>query len=460
MEQQRKDVTPQPEKQPKKLHHPHRFITSLCGGLIGGAVIFGGLYLTIGLSNGSSNSGSTATVGTVDSSGNTKVSSISYDVNSSVTDAVTKVQDAVVSVINMQAAQTTSDNPFAGMFGESGGSSQGGSGSDSDSDSSSTGDLEAASEGSGVIYKVEGDYAYLVTNNHVVDGQDGLEVLLADGTKVTGELVGTDSYTDLAVIKIPSAKVTTVAEFGDSDALKVGEPAIAIGSPLGTDYANSVTQGIISASNREVDSTNDSGDPVYINAIQTDAAINPGNSGGPLVNVAGQVIGINSSKIAESSESSSSVSVEGLGFAIPSNDVVTIINQLEKDGKVSRPALGVSITDLMNLSTQEKEYIGVSSDLTEGVVVASVTDATPAATAGLKQYDVIVKVDDTTIDSTTALTKVLKNKAIGDSVTIEYYRGTDKKSVKVKLTLDSTALTSSDDNSAQTGGQSFGESDN
>ena len=455
----RKDVTPQPENNNKK-HQPNHFISGLCGGLLGGALLFGGLYFTIGMSNGNSGgTTSTATVGNVDSSGKTTVSSISYDVSSDVTKAVAKVQDAVVSVINLQAAQTQSDNPFAGMFGQEGGSdSQGGS--DSDSNSSSSGDLEAASEGSGVIYKVEGENAYLVTNNHVVDGQDGLEVLLSDGTKVTGTLVGTDSYTDLAVIKIPAAKVTVVGEFGNSDSLKVGEPAIAIGSPLGTDYANSVTQGIISASNREVDSTNESGDPVYINAIQTDAAINPGNSGGPLVNVAGQIVGINSSKIAESSKSSSSVAVEGLGFAIPSNDVVTIINQLEKNGKVQRPALGVSITDLTNLSTQQKEYIGVSSDLTKGVVVASVTDATPAATAGLKQYDVITKVDDTEIEDSTSLTKVLKNKAIGDSVTIEYYRGKDKKSVKVKLTLDSSALNSSSDNSSKTGGQSFGESDN
>lgn len=336
----RKDVTPQPENNNKK-HQPNHFISGLCGGLLGGALLFGGLYFTIGMSNGNSGgTTSTATVGNVDSSGKTTVSSISYDVSSDVTKAVAKVQDAVVSVINLQAAQTQSDNPFAGMFGQEGGSdSQGGS--DSDSNSSSSGDLEAASEGSGVIYKVEGENAYLVTNNHVVDGQDGLEVLLSDGTKVTGTLVGTDSYTDLAVIKIPAAKVTVVGEFGNSDSLKVGEPAIAIGSPLGTDYANSVTQGIISASNREVDSTNESGDPVYINAIQTDAAINPGNSGGPLVNVAGQIVGINSSKIAESSKSSSSVAVEGLGFAIPSNDVVTIINQLEKNGKVQRPALEI-----------------------------------------------------------------------------------------------------------------------
>lgn len=448
---ERKDVTPK-DKQSKEPKNPHgnRFVSGLLGGLVGGALLFGALYFTVGLGNPSSTADNTVTSGNVDSAGNTTVSSISYDVNSDVTDAVAKVQDAVVSVINLQSAQQSSD-PFAGIFGN-GGSQGNGNNSGSTDDS----DLEAASEGSGVIYKKEGDYAYVVTNNHVVEGQDGLEVLLADGTKVTGELVGTDSYTDLAVIKIAADKVTTVASFGDSDALKVGEPAIAIGSPLGTDYANSVTQGIISSVNREIDSTNESGDAVYINAIQTDAAINPGNSGGALVNVAGQVIGINSSKITDTQTSSSSVAVEGLGFAIPSNDVVTIINQLETKGSVERPALGVSITDLTNLSTAQKSYIGVADDLTSGVVVASIETATPAEKAGIEQYDVIVKVDDTDITSTTDLTKVLKSKKIGDTVTVEFYRKTEKKSVKVELTLDSSALTSqAESNSNQQNGQSY-----
>ncbi|HFM7601354.1 TPA: S1C family serine protease, partial [Enterococcus faecium] len=198
-------------------------------------------------------------------------------------------------------------------------------GQQEESSSSDDSNLEAYSEGSGVIYKKDGNTAYVVTNNHVVDGQQGLEVLMKDGTKVKAELVGTDAYSDLAVLKINSDKVETVASFGDSSALKVGEPAIAIGSPLGSEYANSVTSGIISSLNRQVTSTNESNETVNINAIQTDAAINPGNSGGPLVNIEGQVIGINSSKIASTSESTSNVSVEGMGFAIPSNDVVNII---------------------------------------------------------------------------------------------------------------------------------------
>lgn len=159
--------------------------------------------------------------------------------------------------------------------------------------------------------------------------------MLADGTKVVGELVGADTYSDIAVVKISSDNVSTVAEFADSDKLTVGETAIAIGSPLGTEYANSVTQGIVSSLSRTVTMTNDDGKTISTNAIQTDAAINPGNSGGALINIEGQVIGINSSKI--SSTSSSGEFVEGMGFAIPSNDVVSIINQLEENGQVIRP---------------------------------------------------------------------------------------------------------------------------
>lgn len=154
------------------------------------------------------------------------------------------------------------------------------------------------------------------------------------------------------------------ATFGDSDNLKVGEPAIALGSPLGSQYANSVTSGIISSLNRQVVNQNDEGQTVNINAIQTDAAINPGNSGGPLVNMAGQVIGINSSKIVQTE---SNVSVEGIGFAIPSNDVVNVINQLEKDGKVVRPALGITMVNLSDLSTEQvSEIVKVLALLPKG----------------------------------------------------------------------------------------------
>ena len=409
---------------------------SLLSGVVGGALSFGGLYY---IANGNQSSSSTSSVSSTTSSGKTTVSNVTYNVTSDVTTAVSKVQDAVVSIINLQS--TSSNDQLGGLFG-----------SDESNSSSNDSTLETASEGSGVIYKKSGDTAYIVTNNHVVEGQKELQVVLADGTKVTATLVGTDSYTDLAVLKISSSKVTTVATFGDSSALKVGEPAIAIGSPLGSEYANSVTEGIISSLNRQVTSTNDEGEAVSINAIQTDAAINPGNSGGPLINIEGQVVGINSSKIASSSSSSSGVSVEGMGFAIPSNDVVTIINQLEKNGKITRPALGVSMYDLRSISSeQQEEILKVPSTVKQGVVILNVANGTPAEKAGLEKYDVITKIDGKEITSTTELRAALYAKSVGDTMKITFYRESKEKTVTVELTVDQSILNQSSSSSSNSG---------
>lgn len=404
-----------------------RFFIGILGGVLGAALVGGGFYLA----NGSNLQPSNTSEQTTTASGETKVSNVKVDADTDITSAVEKVQDAVVSVINLQKQQASSSNPFGDLFG------QGQSESESDSNSES-GDLQAVGEGSGVIYKKDGNTAYVVTNNHVVEGQDGLEVVLKDGEKIKAELVGTDTYTDLAVLKISSDKVDKTATFGDSSALKVGEPAIAIGSPLGSQYANSVTSGIISSLNRQV---SDSQTGVNISAIQTDAAINPGNSGGPLVNIAGQVIGINSSKIASTNSSSSDISVEGMGFAIPSNDVVSIINQLEKDGKVTRPDLGITMVDLSAVTSQQQEQIlKVPSSLKNGVVITTVQNATPAEQAGLKQYDVITKIDGKEVDSTSDLQSALYKKKVGDSIEITYYRGSKEHTTKVALTIDQSAL--------------------
>ncbi len=417
---ERKDVTP---KMKKNNGIWRKLGLGLVGGIIGGLVTAGIFYAVMGSGNAASNSG-----GHQNSAGETVVENVKVNVDSDITNAVDKVQDAVVSVINLQS-QNQGTNGFGQLFGQQ------------QQESSDDSNLEASSEGSGVIYKKSGNSAYIVTNNHVVEGQQGLEVLLKDGTKVKAELVGTDAYSDLAVLKISADKVNKVASFGDSNSLKVGEPAIAIGSPLGSEYANSVTSGIISSLNRQVTSTNESNQTVNINAIQTDAAINPGNSGGPLVNIEGQVIGINSSKIASTSASSSGVSVEGMGFAIPSNDVVNIINQLEKDGKVTRPALGITMVDLSAVSTQQQEQIlKIPESVTNGVIVTSVQPATPAEKAGLKQYDVITKIDDTDVSSGIELQSVLYQKKVGDSVKVTYYRGKEKKTTTIQLTIDQSAL--------------------
>lgn len=422
----RKDITPTPKKSPGFLR---RFGVSLLGGILGAVLTIGIFYVA----NGSLLAPNNQNASGSPSAGNTKVSNMKVDVNSDITDAASKVQDAVVSVINLQKQQSQSGlGGFSDFFG----------GNDNQQSEDDNGQLQETSEGSGVIYKLEGKTAYIVTNNHVVEKQDGLEVLLKDGSRVKATLVGTDSYTDLAVLKVESDKVANIkpATFGDSDNLKVGEPAIALGSPLGSQYANSVTSGIISSLNRQVVNQNDEGQTVNINAIQTDAAINPGNSGGPLVNMAGQVIGINSSKIVQTE---SNVSVEGIGFAIPSNDVVNVINQLEKDGKVVRPALGINMVNLSDLSTEQvSKIVKVPSSVTQGVVINNVQSSTPADQAGLKKYDVITKIDDTDVSTGVELQSELYKHKVGDTVKITYYRQDKKNTVSVKLSIDANSLKS------------------
>ena len=348
---------------------------------------------------------------------NTITTTQTYSKNeNATTQAVDKVKDAVVSIITYSG---NSQNRFNGT-------------EDTDTDSNTE---QVNSEGSGVIYKKEGESAYLVTNTHVINGAKKVDIRLADGTKVPGEIVGSDTYSDIAVVKISSEKVSTVAEFGDSSQLAVGETAIAIGSPLGSEYANTVTQGIVSSLNRHVSLKSEDGQAISTNAIQTDTAINPGNSGGPLINIQGQVIGITSSKIA----SNGGTSVEGLGFAIPTNDVKNIINQLEKEGKVTRPALGIHMVNLTNLSTADIKKLKLPDKVTSGVAVRTVQKNMPA-NGHLQQYDVITKVDDTKISSTTELQNVLYSHSIGDEITITYYRNGKEEKTKIKLDKSTSDL--------------------
>ncbi|HEM4054570.1 TPA: trypsin-like peptidase domain-containing protein [Streptococcus suis] len=351
----------------------------------------------------------------------TSVSNVQYNNETSTTKAVEKVQNAVVSVINYQKS---ANNSLGAIFGNI----------------ESSDELAVAGEGSGVIYKKDGQYAYIVTNTHVINNAEKIDILLASGEKISGELVGSDTYSDIAVIKISADKVTAVAEFADSDTIKVGETAIAIGSPLGSVYANTVTQGIISSLSRTVTSQSEDGQTISTNAIQTDTAINPGNSGGPLINIQGQVIGITSSKITSSSVSSSGVAVEGMGFAIPANDAVAIINQLEKAGKVSRPALGVHMVNLTTLSTSQLEKAGLSNtELTSGVVIVSTQSGLPAD-GKLETFDVITEIDGETIQNTSDLQSALYKHQIGDTITVTYYRNNQKQTVDIKLTHSTEEL--------------------
>ena len=346
------------------------------------------------------------------------VTQTSYKNENATTQAVNKVKDAVVSVITYSANRQNS------VFGNDE--------TDTDTDSQ-----QVASEGSGVIYKKNDKDAYLVTNTHVINGASKVDIRLADGTKVPGEIVGSDTFSDIAVVKISSEKVTTVAEFGDSSKLNVGETAIAIGSPLGSEYANTVTQGIISSLNRNVSLKSQDGQAISTKAIQTDTAINPGNSGGPLVNIQGQVIGITSSKIA----SNGGTSVEGLGFAIPSNDAQNIIKQLESDGKVTRPALGIQMVNLANIGASDLRKLNIPNSVTSGVVVKSVQSNMPAS-GHLEKYDVITKVDDKEISSSTDLQSALYNHSIGDTIKITYYRNGKEETTTVKLDKSTSDLES------------------
>ena len=365
-----------------------------------------GTFTTLQLSQ-KQNSGTTTT---------TTVSKTAVKNENSTTQAVDKVKDAVVSVI------TYSSNSQNSLIA-------------SDETDTDTNAEQVFSEGSGVIYKKEGDTAYIVTNTHVINGAKKVDIRLADGTKVPGDIVGSDTYSDIAVVKITADKVTTVAEFGDSNQLTVGEIAIAIGSPLGSEYANTVTQGIVSSLNRNVSLKSEDGQAISTNAIQTDTAINPGNSGGPLINIQGQVIGITSSKIA----SNGGTSVEGLGFAIPANDVINIIKQLEKDGKVTRPALGIHMVNLSNLNTTDLQKLKLPGNVTSGVAVRSVQKNMPA-NGHLQQYDVITKIDDKAISSTTELQSALYSHSIGDEMTVTYYRNGKEETTKIKLDKSTSDL--------------------
>ncbi|GGJ61957.1 serine protease Do [Anoxybacillus voinovskiensis] len=314
-------------------------------------------------------------------------------------DAINQVADAVVGVVNIQK-QT---DFFSGSSSE-----------------------QEAGTGSGVIFKKEGDSAYIVTNNHVIEGANKVEVSLSKGERVAATVVGADPLTDLAVLKIDGKYVKKVASFGDSSSLRIGEPVAAIGNPLGLDLSRTVTEGIVSGK-RTIPVSTSAGE-WELNVIQTDAAINPGNSGGALINSAGQVIGINSLKIAQEG-------VEGLGFAIPIQDAKPIIEQLMQYGKIKRPYLGVGLRDVSEIPADVRfEQLGLPENETNGVVVTAVEPSSPAAKAGLQAKDVITAINDTTINNVSELRKYLyTNTKVGETVQLHILR--NGKSMTIPLQL-------------------------
>ena len=266
--------------------------------------------------------------------------------------------------------------------------------------------------GSGVIFRADG---YIVTNNHVIAGAKEIIVSLADGRSVSGELIGTDEITDLAVVKIDADNLTA-AEFGDSDDIMVGEPAIAIGNPLGLEFQGSVTAGVISALNRTLN-LNDR----QFKLIQTDAAINPGNSGGALVNADGLVIGINSAKLAANG-------VEGMGFAIPINTVRDIVAELMEKGRVIRPWLGVGVFDKETAARQ-----GYRLNADAGVYVEHVDKDGSAGAAGIRRGDIILEIAGKPVNTVGELRSAVAEQKVGTVIQVKLQRDDDIITVDVTL---------------------------
>lgn len=317
--------------------------------------------------------------------------------SASVADIVDQTASAIVGIVNRQQQ----NNPF-----------------------SRTSEVVESGSGSGVIFKKTNDVAYIVTNNHVIEGASEIEVSLHNGEKVTAQLIGADALTDLAVLKIDAKYADNVLSFGDSSTLRAGDQVLAIGNPLGLEFSRTVTQGIVSAVDRNIAVSTSAGE-WELNVIQTDAAINPGNSGGALINSQGQVIGINSLKISESG-------VEGLGFAIPSNDVVPIVNEIIESGKISRPYMGVSLASLNEIPPAY--YQNLPDDVTGGVMVTYVDPNSAAAEAEIKAQDIIVSINGQKVETANELRKYLYTKAdVGDEVELGIYR--EGKLMKASITL-------------------------
>ncbi len=312
----------------------------------------------------------------------------------SVADIVQRVSRAVVTVVNEQQA-----TGFVGA-----------------------GELQPYGTGTGIIID---DQGHVVTNNHVVEGSQEIKVIFADGTEQKATLLGTDSFADLAVVKV-DGQVPATVPFGNSDNLRPGDRVIAIGSALG-DFTNTVTEGIISALNRTLQT--ESGHNME-NMLQHDAAINPGNSGGPLLNLNGDVVGVNTAVVRQAEPG---VTAEGLGFAIPSNTVRDIATQIITNGKVVRPYIGITYEPLTPRAASANNL-----PIDHGVVVTNVQDGSPASQAGIQQNDVLTKINDQDIDSDHPLENQLFHFNVGDTVNVEVYRASTGKTMTFTVTLATT----------------------
>lgn len=280
--------------------------------------------------------------------------------------------------------------------------------------------------GTGFVYKTDDKYGYILTNNHVISGSKKIEVTNTENVNVEATLLGSDEYADLAVLRVDKSFVLQVATLGDSTTSEIGDTVFAVGTPVDVKYAGSVTKGIISGKNRMVNVTLDDGGAFMMEVIQTNTAINPGNSGGPLVNINGEVIGINTLKLVEDE-------IEGMGFAIPIEMATSVLDRLENGEKIERPLLGVSMVDANNDYALFSYKVYLDKDYEKGVVVIDVEKDSPAGEAGLQKDDVILKINDIEIEDSTHLKYVLYKYSVGDTIKLEYERDGKAKTVEVKL---------------------------
>lgn len=282
-----------------------------------------------------------------------------------------------------------------------------------------------ASTGSGFVYKVDDEYGYIITNNHVVEDSTSLTIMNTSGQTYDAEIVGTDVYSDLAVLKIKEEGVLKVATLGISNDSKVGDTVFTVGSPLGVEYMNTVTKGTLSGKDRMVETTLSNGD-YMMEVIQVDAAINPGNSGGPLCNLKGEVIGVNSLKLVEEE-------VEGMGFAIPSETVMLIVEQLELGKEVARPYLGINTISVDDSWQLYRNGIYLDNSIKEGIVIVRVETGSVAEKAGLKKADVLVEIDGVKIKSSAHFKYLLYKHKVGDTVSVKYNRNKKINEITIQL---------------------------
>ena len=288
--------------------------------------------------------------------------------------------------------------------------------------------------GSGVVYKVDDEYAYILTNHHVVDGTTTMEVEFTDGSTTTPTFMGSDKYSDIALLRVDKDSIIAVAELGNSADMKLGDTVFTVGTPISLSYKFTVTRGIISGKDRFVEMSDESNDSIFyqssadtwfMSLLQIDASINSGNSGGPLANANGELIGITNSKL-----SSSSGSIENMGFAIPIEDALAVAEQLINNGSITRPVLGVSTTSIEGA----KQYnIDIPESVTKGAVIVEVSNGSSADEAGFKSGDVVVKFGDYEITNYQYLRYYLFRYNVGDKVKVEYYRDGKLQTTEVTL---------------------------